>query len=247
MKQLILKFKLDIFEGPLDLLLYLVRKNEFDIFDIPIAEITYQYLEYLKFLEEIGIDTLADYMAMAAFLMEIKSRILVPAIKGENEEGGGEVIEEVRKELADMLITYQIFKRAGEILNSLPMLERDEFLRGYSGLKNEEVPIEDISPYELARKYREMLMRKEPLQIKVEEIDISEKVKEIREILAKEINTTFFRISDGKSRFEKALLFFALLEIIKDGMCYTRQEKIFSDIQIFSKTGDNGEKHKTHN
>lgn len=243
MRELLLKFKLNIFEGPLDLLLYLVRKNEFDIFDIPIAEITSQYLEYLKILEEIGIEILSDYMAMAALLMEIKSRMLIPILRGEK----GELKEEdPRRELVHMLLLYEKFKNLGEYLNSLPMLERDEFLPAVQESK-EDVRLEDISPYELRRIYAELLMRNVPVSVKVEEIDIMEKIRELTELIKKMKKISFFQLTEGKTITQITALFLALLTLAKNGLCNTYQEKIFSDIIVSLKEMKDGEKPQAYN
>ena len=109
------RVKLDAFEGPLDLLLYLIRKNEVDIYDIPIAEITQQYLDMLKVMRTLDLDIAGDFLVMAATLTHIKSRMLLPTPPdGEAEEGG----EDPRKELVDRLLEYERFKEAARSLAS---------------------------------------------------------------------------------------------------------------------------------
>ena len=120
------RVKLDVFEGPLDLLLYLIRKNEVDIYDIPIAEITRQYLEMLNVMRTLNLDIAGEFLVMAATLTHIKSRMLLPAPPaGEEEEEG----EDPRKELVDRLLEYERFKEAAQSLENKDILERDVFTR----------------------------------------------------------------------------------------------------------------------
>ena len=227
MYQLVLNFKLDIFEGPLDLLLYLIRKNEFDIFDIPIAEITAQYLEYLKVLEQIGIDTLADYMAMAALLMEIKSRMLLPR----EEKEGGEEERDPRKPLVDLLLTYQAFQEAAEELGRRPQLGRDEFTRPYKR-EEAEAPLEELSPYELVRAFLQVLSRKPSVALHVEPVDVVDKVRELTERLSVQKEILFSELVRGKSRLEKGVYFLALLDVVFRGVASAYQERLFGEIHI---------------
>ncbi len=234
MRQLILNFHLDIFEGPLDLLLYLIRRNEFDIFDIPIADITAQYLEYLKVLEQIGIDTLADYMAMAALLMEIKSKMLLPRDEEEVREGE-EGEEDPRGRLVEMLLTYQTFQWAAEQLNELPQLDRDEFTRPVRKREPGEARFEDLSPYELARAYADTLSRRPSIKVEVETMDVVDKVRELSELLHRQRELLFTNLVEGKSRMEKAVYFLALLDVVVRGLALAHQERLFGDILVKSR------------
>ena len=121
------EIKLDIFEGPLDLLLYLIRKNEIDIYNIPIALITEQYLEYLDMMRSLNLDLAGEYLVLAATLIHIKSRLLLPPVEGEEE---GEEGEDPRTELVQQLLEYQTFKEAALSLEDRPLLDRDVFTRG---------------------------------------------------------------------------------------------------------------------
>ncbi len=115
-----LRVLLESFEGPLDLLLYLIRRQNLNILDIPIAEITHQYMSYIELMKELEIELAADYLVMAAILAEIKSRMLLPRPAGVEEEG-----EDPRAELIRRLEEYERYKKAAEDLNILPRLERD--------------------------------------------------------------------------------------------------------------------------
>ncbi len=121
------EIKLDIFEGPLDLLLYLIRKNEIDIYNIPIALITEQYLEYLDLMRSLNLDLAGEYLVLAATLIHIKSRMLLPPVEGDDEAEEG---EDPRAELVQQLLEYQAFKEAALNLEERPLLERDVFTRG---------------------------------------------------------------------------------------------------------------------
>lgn len=116
--------KLDIFEGPLDLLLYLIKKNEIDIYNIPVALITEQYLQYLKMIKSLNLDLAGEYLVMASTLIHIKSKMLLPEPEEPEEEE-----EDPRAELVRQLIEYKTFKEAAAGLLERPMLERDVFKR----------------------------------------------------------------------------------------------------------------------
>src|SRR5690606_38644502 len=118
--------KLDIFEGPLDLLLYLIKKNEIDIYNIPIALITLQYLDYIHMIKSLNLDLAGEYLVMASTLIHIKSRMLLPIPEDPSEE---DMEEDPRSELVRQLIEYQAFKEAAEKLAKRPLLERDVFVR----------------------------------------------------------------------------------------------------------------------
>src|SRR4030043_2486745 len=117
--------RLDMFEGPLDLLLHLIRKNEINVFDIPISLITEQYLEYLKMMKELNLDIAGDYLLMASTLLQIKSKMLLPVSPEEEEEGE----EDPRAELVRRLLEYQRYKEAATELERRPMKDRDFFVR----------------------------------------------------------------------------------------------------------------------
>ena len=123
------KVKLDAFEGPLDLLLYLIRKNEIDIYDIPISEITRQYLDMLNLMRTLNLDIAGEYLVMAATLTHIKSRMLLPAPPGEgdDEEEG----DDPRQELVNRLLEFEEFKKAARSLEERDLLERDVFARQF--------------------------------------------------------------------------------------------------------------------
>jgi len=123
------EIKLDIFEGPLDLLLYLIKKNEIDIYNIPIALITEQYLEYLDIMKSLNLDLAGEYLLLASTLIHIKSKMLLPAQDDDQEEDE----PDPRAELVQQLLEYQQFKEAASQLESRPLLNRDVFQKGPPG------------------------------------------------------------------------------------------------------------------
>lgn len=151
---------LDKFDGPLDLLLHLIRKNEVDICDIPIADITRQYLDYIKMLKELNLDVAGDFLLMASTLLHIKSRMLLPVDdpeEGEEEEG------DPRAELIRRLLEYQQYKEAGMVIGARALLGREVFARAcpepaLTSARSEEGPLE-VSLFELVDAFRALLVR----------------------------------------------------------------------------------------
>ncbi len=153
------EIKLDIFEGPLDLLLYLIRKNEIDIYNIPIALITEQYLEYLDMMRSLNLDLAGEYLVLAATLIHIKSKLLLPPAEGEEEEEEG---EDPRAELVQQLLEYQAFKEAALSLETRPLLDRDVFTRGApaeepAAAEEEEEAMIEVGVFELVQAFRRII------------------------------------------------------------------------------------------
>ena len=153
--------KLDSFEGPLDLLLHLIRKNEVDIYDIPIALITKQYLEYINVLKELNLDLAGEFLVMAATLLQIKSRMLLPGIaEPEQDEGEG---EDPRAELVRRLLDYQRYREAGVELSARTLLGREVFVRPCSSegsclqVVESEDEILDLDLYHLAEAFNRLV------------------------------------------------------------------------------------------
>jgi segregation and condensation protein A len=226
------KVKLDAFEGPLDLLLYLIRKNEIDIYDIPIADITQQYLEMLDLMRTLNLDIAGEYLVMAATLTHIKSKMLLPKQPGEEDEE--EEAEDPRQELVNRLLEYEEFKRAALSLEERDLLERDVFIR---------TPVEDgedeleLSLFDLIEAVRDVLKRSSQKlvhEITLERTSVEEKMTEILDRLSE-----FGGELDFPSLFEEntskgliILTFLALLELIKMRMVRVYQQKAFHAIRI---------------
>ena len=231
--------KLDIFEGPLDLLLYLIKKNEIDIYNIPVALITEQYLQYLKMIKSLNLDLAGEYLVMASTLIHIKSKMLLP----EPEEPEEEEEEDPRAELVRQLLEYQAFKEAAANLGERPLLERDVFTRA-AFLPEEtekaaaaEEELVEVSIFELIEAFHRLVSRidkKELLEIDLEKMSLTDIINDIMERLSNEKNLTFEELlGEKKERWRIIYTFLALLELVKLKMVKAYQTAAFGVIRIF--------------
>lgn len=216
--------RLQVFEGPLDLLLHLIKKNEVDIYDIPIAKITEQYLEYLEFLDIVNLELVGDYLALAAELGYIKSRMLLPKIHDEDEEE-----DDPREELVRRLLEYERYKDAAEDLKDMDILGREIFTRGADqkeifGEPLEETEYVKTDVWSLIDAFREILERKElsykeDIFFTVETLSVEERSEKLLEII-KTKNEILFRdlFKDDKSKPELVVTFLSVLELTKNGI-----------------------------
>ncbi len=233
------EIKLDIFEGPLDLLLYLIRKNEIDIYNIPIALITEQYLSYLDMMRSLNLDLAGEYLVLASTLVHIKSKLLLPPVEGEDEEEEG---EDPRSELVRQLLEYQAFKEAALHLDERPLLERDVFKRGAPAAEpvssgQEEEAMNEVDVFELVAAFRRIvagLDRKEDLEIDVEKMSLTDRINEIMERLSEEGQITFADLlGDRMERRRIIYTFLAILELMKLRMIRAYQSGPFGTIRLF--------------
>ncbi len=234
------EIKLDIFEGPLDLLLYLIRKNEIDITNIPIALITAQYLEYLEMMRSLNLDLAGEYLLLAATLVHIKSKMLLPPVEGELEEEEG---EDPRAELVQQLLEYQAFKEAALSLDRRPLLDRDLFTRGApeEALSAEEggepEALIEVGVFELVAAFRRIvagLERPEEMEIDAEKISLADRINEILVRLEEEKQLTFEElIGERRERRRIIYTFLAILELMKLRMVRAYQSGPFGAIRIF--------------
>jgi segregation and condensation protein A len=231
--------KLDIFEGPLDLLLYLIKKNEIDIYNIPIALITRQYLDYLDIIKSLNLDLAGEYLVMASTLVHIKSRVLLPAPEDPSEE---EEEGDPRAELVRQLLEYQAFKEAAQELSARPMLERDVFKRTGTlveeGLKPDaDDELVEVSIFELIEAFHQVVSRlenKQLLEIDLEKLSLTEIINDVMERLTREKNLTFEELlGEKKDRRRIVYTFLALLELVKLRMVKAYQTAAFGVIRIF--------------
>lgn len=228
------RVKLDVFEGPLDLLLYLIRKNEVDIYDIPIAEITRQYLEMLDLMRTLNLDVAGEFLVMAAMLTHIKSKMLLPRPpEGEDEEL--DEGEDPRKELVDRLLEYERFKEAARSLESQDILERDVFTRRPA--EDEENGELELSLFALIEAFQQVLRRsREEIAhaVTLERISIEEKITEILDRLEDAGGELEFAHLLGRTvtREGIVLTFLALLELIKMRLIRVYQRRHFQPIKI---------------
>ncbi len=231
--------KLDIFEGPLDLLLYLIKKNEIDIYNIPVALITEQYLQYLKMIKSLNLDLAGEYLVMASTLIHIKSKMLLP----EPAEPEEEEEEDPRAELVRQLLEYQAFKEAAANLGERPILERDVFTRApFLPEETEkaaaaEDELIEVSIFELIEAFHRIVSRidkKELMEIDLEKMSLTDIINEIMERLSTEKNLTFDELLGGKkARWRIIYTFLALLELVKLRMVKAYQTSAFGVIRIF--------------
>ncbi len=218
------------FDGPLDLLLYLIRREEANIFDIPVAKITDEYLRYLKLMKSYDISVAGEFIVMAATLIEIKSRMLLPV---EPSLDGEEEIEDPRQELVDRLLEYQQFKGAAEMLWSKATVEQAVFPRGRieSDQNNLEV---SATIFDLFEKFQQIIDRHKEeikMEIKRDEMTLSEMISDMKSRLLrnKELNLMEM-FAEMKSRHELVLAFISVLEIVRVESVRLIQEKTFGDI-----------------
>ena len=231
------EIKLDIFEGPLDLLLYLIRKNEIDIYNIPIALITEQYLAYLQMMRSLNLDLAGEYLVLASTLIHIKSKLLLPPAEGEDEEEEG---EDPRAELVQQLLEYQAFKEAALRLEDRPLLERDVFTRGApweaKSAAGEEAMIE-VGIFELVEAFRRMIAgldHPEQLAIDAQKISLADRINEIMERLSEEKQMTFSELLGEKA--DRRIIVYtllAILELMKLRMIRAFQAGPFGAIRLF--------------
>jgi len=233
------EIKLDIFEGPLDLLLYLIRKNEIDIYNIPIALITEQYLEYLDIMRSLNLDLAGEYLVLAATLIHIKSRLLLPPVEGEEE---GEEGEDPRTELVRQLLEYQAFKEAALSLEGRPLLDRDVFTRGApadgsAAEEQEEEAMIEVGVFELVQAFRVIISgldRSEDMAIDAEKMSLTDRINEIMERLAEEKELTFTDLlGERTDRKRIVYTFLAILELMKLRMVRAYQLGPFGVIRLF--------------
>jgi segregation and condensation protein A len=226
------KVKLDAFEGPLDLLLYLIRKNEIDIYDIPIAEITQQYLDMLDLMRTLNLDIAGEYLVMAATLTHIKSRMLLPTPPGEvdDEEEG----EDPRQELVNRLLEYEGFKKAARSLEERDFLERDVFVRKFVDDGEDEL---ELSLFDLIEAMRQVLRKSSQElahEITLERISVEERITEILDRLTQDGGELDFRglFEENATKDFIILTFLALLELIKMRLVKVYQRRTFHVIKI---------------
>jgi len=226
-----LRIFLEAFEGPLDLLLYLIRKQNIDILDIPIVEITKQYVQYVELMRELHLDLAAEYLVMAATLAEIKSRLLLPRQEEIDEEG------DPRAELIRRLQEYERFKKAAEDLNELPRVERDIYLTRVEPPDIEvERPQANVSIEQMMVALQDVLMRASFYsrhQISGETLSIRERMTELLSVLKEEefsLFTSLFRAEEGKMGVVVTLM--AILELIRQSALEFVQQKVFAPIYV---------------
>jgi segregation and condensation protein A len=228
------RVQLEIFEGPLDLLLHLIKKNEVSITDIPIATITEQYLATLEVMQTLDLDVAGEFLVMAATLIHIKSRMLLPVTDDEEDEEEG---TDPRAELVRRLLEYQRFKDAAGELEQREILTRDVFVRSASPLEEvEPAGFREVSLFELLtalRRVIERLPKDSVHEVTLEKITVREKMTLLLDILRADGKVLFESLfADVKTRMEVIVTFLAMLELVKVRAIRIFQEEMTGPIQI---------------
>ncbi|AEF85112.1 ScpA/B protein [Treponema primitia ZAS-2] len=227
------KFRLKEFEGPLDLLLFLIKKNEVNLYDIPIAQITEQYLEYLHFANTLDLEDLTEFHAMAASLLYIKSRMLLPVELDLDDDA-----DDPRQELVDKLIEYQKFKKLSELMEEKEkeaewVMERKKLQRALPFVEDE--LWEKVDIWALVKTFSSLMSNvpSERIIDLYEEVSINEKTTLITEFLEQkgECNFTDLIVRNG-SMMDIVCAFLAMLEAVKFRMITVYQNRMFGDILI---------------
>jgi len=225
-----LDVRLENFEGPLDLLLFLIKKNDLEIKDIPIAQITQEYLSYLDLIKNLNLEMAGEFLVMASTLMQIKAQMLLPAPDMQEEEG-----PDPRTALINKLLEYQKFKEASTILSGFHERTKDVYYRNAPTVFGEEDFTLRASVFDLLGAFKRILEQapKEMSQILLEEIPIEVKIREILDRLEERKTLAFHDLFPaGTRRIELIVTFLALLELIRLNQAIARQSEIFGEIQI---------------
>ena len=231
-----LKIKLEVFEGPLDLLLYLIKKDEVDIYDIPIELVTRQYMEYLGLMRMLDLDIAGDFLVMAATLLMIKSRLLLPPEERpelEPEE------EDPRWDLIRKLVEYKKFKDAAGLLQGMEISQNNSFLRGSENIPVPDAPeigLDEVTIFDLISVFNDALKRIEPEaigEIYAEKITVADKIEMLLAQIKEKLSITFFSLFDHvTTRHEIICTFLAVLELVRLHQITAKQDKRFGEIMI---------------
>ncbi len=244
-------YKLESFEGPLDLLLHLIEKNKIDIYDIPIVIITEQFLSYMETMDKADLDKVSSFIVMAAMLLRIKSKMLLPKEEVQQEEEA-----DPRDELVERLLEYQMFKMLSSELKDRQLLAEQSFYKKKNIPKEvgdfKEKPdldklLENITLGRLKEVFEEVMKRSEekldPIRsqfgkIEKETISLSERMTELRQQLSIHSKLSFaFLLGQDITKPNIIVTFLAVLELMKLGSIHIEQEKLFGEIQIESIKG----------
>lgn len=235
-----MKVLLEAFEGPLDFLLYLIRKQNLDILDIPIAAVTRQYMEYIDLMQNLSLDLAAEYLVMAAILAEIKSRMLLPRVVDEEN-----IEHDPRAELVRRLQEYERYKQAAEDIDKLPREERDTFIaHADSSEISVTKPLPNVSMKEMLYALMEVMKRVEHHthhHIKMEALSVREKMTHILDSVQSENRISFTSLFNPKEgRLGIVVTFLAMLELLKQHMLEFVQAAPFAPIYLQSRVRPTG-------
>jgi segregation and condensation protein A len=235
-----LRIKLPVFEGPLDLLLFLIRKNELDIYDIPVATVTRQYIAVLRSMQQLDLEIAGEFFVMAASLMEIKSRMLLPRGHAAIGESTDDDPLDPRWELVHQLLQYKKFKEAAAKLDELAAFQRDMLARHVveATVTENERPLKPVDRIELWNAFNLVLRRlSEKLvvgEIKGEEVTVSDKMEELLKLIETRRAFLFTDLFEGQTVTVRLLVatFIAVLELTRLKKLRIRQDEAYADIHI---------------
>jgi segregation and condensation protein A len=236
------RVRLEVFEGPLDLLLHLIRRNEVSIYDIPIALITEQYLEYLELMQELNLDVAGEFLVMASTLIHIKSRMLLPRPDPAREDAGSE--EDPREALVRRLLEHQKYKAAAELLHERETVRSAQFTRPdlsvIAAAGDQDEPELEVDLFSLLAAFRGVLeraSRRPPMVVPPEQISIEERMQQLLARLSETEACGFddlFADGDGSRPF-LIVTFLALLEMIRLKLVRVFQSAAFGPIRVYKR------------
>lgn len=232
------KIHLDNFEGPIDLLLYFIKRDEIDIYDIPISDITKEFIDTIEEWEKLHLHIAGDFIVMASSLMRIKARMLLP--RAEIDEEGA--IIDPRTELVNQLVEYKRFKDASDMLKNLSNERGSKFSRQIEPLLSKDVNeiekdmVLNVSLYDLAKTFK-IAMDSKPvvssLEMQKEPIKLEQQKEFIYKYFDGDGRLRFSSILEKlKSRMEVVVTFLAILDLVREGLCIVTQDKVFGDLEL---------------
>lgn len=236
------KVTIDKFEGPLDLLLHLIKENNIDIYDIKIEEVTKQYLDYIKAMKDLNLSIASEYLVMASELIEIKSKMLLPKKEVKEED---DYEEDPKELLIQRLLNYKKYKEVTNEFKELEETRKQVFTKEPSNLSyyaiNEENN-DDVSLTDLMDAINNLLKRKElekPIETKItkKELSVTERVNKIRSILKCKKEVNFDELFDVQTKEEVIVSFLSILEMVKKNEITLTQDKNFNAIKVTLKEG----------
>ena len=240
------KVSLPIFEGPLDLLLYLIRAHRYDVFDIPISRITGEFVEYLSLMEEVGGETAGDFLVTAATLMQIKARMLLPKSASESEDALDDENADPRAELVERLLEYQRIQEAAAELRDKREARADLFARSPGALQQswsaydaelaQSLLLSDVSSFDLLSALKRVLKRLEEAPVALvrrEPFSLAERLRDIEWRIVGAGRLSFEALcQDCQNRLEVVVTFLAILEMIRRGRARVNQNALFDEIWL---------------
>ena len=246
------QIKLPIFEGPLDLLLHLIKEHEINIYEIPIAFITKQYLEYIELLKNLNLEVAGEFLVMASTLIHIKSRTLLPKseVSADMEEEG----DDPREELVRKLLEYKKYKEAAGLLRDKEIAYKNVFTRkAESEIPDEDELLIEVSIFDLLSAFKNVVKNikgSDTYEISVDEVSVTERINYIMEALGNSSYILFESLfSDMTRKMELVATFLALLELMRLKLVKIQQTKRFGTIRIFKTVEEtkNGPEYSTAN